>query len=486
MSAVSAVNEPSPWLAAPSRLLKRARLLPPGPPPKPVVFTAPLVLFVGAVSAAALALALATVRFDAPLPPLMFGGVAVAALAGYSVSDLSGVDTGWSASGLLHLGLTLALGPIGAAVSAVADALGSGIRYQSGWFRSAFNAANNFLSDLAALMAFRAVIDGAPASSGRAALAGATAGLGQFVVNYLVLAGVLRVSGVTVKIGPYLRQATRVLPYNIGYGWAAFGFTVLYQHSGLVGITAAIAPVVLLQGFLVFLARRMHTHAQQTTAHAAERERLLQRVIDTSDRERRRIAHDLHDGVVQRLAALSFRLASAERTVDEGHSERLRSSLRSASDDIRQSIRELRTLIIDIAPANIDRARLANAIEDLVSRLQPMDIAVTTDIMADPPLEPESCQLIYRVAQEAVRNVAAHAQAGNVTASLRRHGDRIVFRLIDDGRGFSADDLARRRSEGHAGTRLLEEMVRDEGAEVTIDSTPGVGTSLTLAVPCRG
>jgi two-component system nitrate/nitrite sensor histidine kinase NarX len=81
-----------------------------------------------------------------------------------------------------------------------------------------------------------------------------------------------------------------------------------------------------------------------------------------------------------------------------------------------------------------------------------------------------------------VRNVAAHAQAQHVVGRLRVEGAGVVFELRDDGCGFSDERLHERQEEGHAGLRLLQAMAADEGATLTVESVPGQGTCLTVAV----
>ncbi len=80
--------------------------------------------------------------------------------------------------------------------------------------------------------------------------------------------------------------------------------------AGTVGFTTTLLPVILLQGFLLLLARRIRAQELERAEHTKEREALLQQAIDASDAERKRIASDLHDGVVQTLAGLAFSLAA--------------------------------------------------------------------------------------------------------------------------------------------------------------------------------
>ena len=92
--------------------------------------------------------------------------------------------------------------------------------------------------------------------------------------------------------------------------------------------------------------------------------------------------------------------------------------------------------------------------------------------------------LVYRVAQEAIRNVVAYADARNLDVSLQVADDaRLV--ISDDGRGFDAGERERRRAEGHLGLSLVEELARQSGGELTVTSSAGAGTRVELVVPPR-
>ena len=95
--------------------------------------------------------------------------------------------------------------------------------------------------------------------------------------------------------------------------------------------------------------------------------------------------------------------------------------------------------------------------------------------------------LVYRTAQESVRNVLKHAQAANVTIRLSKQQGRLTLEVIDDGCGFTPDDLWRRQQNGHVGLSLLQERVAKAGATISITSDPGRGTAvrLQLAQPLK-
>jgi two-component system, NarL family, sensor kinase len=240
-------------------------------------------------------------------------------------------------------------------------------------------------------------------------------------------------------------------------------------------LLAALAALWLLQVFpALSLARRLDGDRR-------ERELLLQRAIEASDTERRRIAADLHDGVVQDLAGISLGLAArAERAQGEEAA-----ALRSAADGTRESMRRLRSLLVEIHPPNLSTTGLEPALADLVAPLAAR--GVFTRVAVDPGMDlaPEAEQLVFRTAQEALRNVQAHAGASRVEVRVTGSGGRATLVVEDDGRGFTPEQAERRRAEGHLGLDLLRGRARDLGGRLAVDSEPGRGTTVTLEVGAR-
>lgn len=215
-----------------------------------------------------------------------------------------------------------------------------------------------------------------------------------------------------------------------------------------------------------------------------ERERLLRHAIDASDRERRRIAGDLHDGVVQDLSGVSFSLSAASRRSTIGGAPAGPEELGQAATSVRGAIKALRSLIVEIYPPNLHEEGLENALTDLVAPLEVR--GMRTRVVAAAGVEPmadESRALLYRTAQEAVRNITKHANATQVEVRLSRRGALAVLEIEDDGRGFAARQVADRPPDGHVGLRVLADLVAETGGRVVLSSAPGAGTLVTVEVP---
>lgn len=219
-----------------------------------------------------------------------------------------------------------------------------------------------------------------------------------------------------------------------------------------------------------------------------DRERLLRQAIVASETERRRIAHDLHDGVVQDLVGVSYLLVGvAESAARTGPAE-LAGQVEAAATDLRASIRALRSLFVEIYPPNLRAAGLQVALGDLVASLPNRGVAVELRVSRTLPVCEEHEALVYRVAQEAVRNVVRHARASRLSLRLDSGPGCTVLVVADDGVGFSAGDPTVRAAavqEGHVGLALLGELAGDLGARLDVDSTVGGGTRIRLAVPAR-
>lgn len=239
----------------------------------------------------------------------------------------------------------------------------------------------------------------------------------------------------------------------------------------------AFAPIlagsmVLLGVLLVALGIRM---AQRISAELQTREELLERAVDASEMERRRIAADLHDGTVQHLAGLSFALAGMAAKAQSAGDAETASVLTDAAQTSRTSVRELRTLLVDIYPPNLEGSGLAPAIADLLAGLQ--GIEVESDLAELPDLDPRVRAVLYRVARETIANVSKHSGARAVNVRLAREDSTVVLSVVDDGGGF--DPSVRR--EGHLGLRLVEDLVESIGGRLTIRSEAG-STSVTVEV----
>jgi signal transduction histidine kinase len=247
----------------------------------------------------------------------------------------------------------------------------------------------------------------------------------------------------------------------------------------------ALAPPLLLAllVLLLFQVPLSWSFARRLQRGHRERERLLERAIASSDRERRRIAADLHDGVVQDVAGVAFGLApladDAERRGDAAEA----TALRASTERLRHGVRALRTLLVEIHPPSLQTAGLEAVLGDLLSPLAADGVATELDVDDGAAAGTGNDPLVYRVAREALRNVGDHAGATSVRVAVTRVDGTVRLTVADDGQGFDAGRRASRAEEGHVGLTLLEDLVGGAGGTLDVRSQPGAGTTVVLEVP---
>jgi signal transduction histidine kinase len=211
------------------------------------------------------------------------------------------------------------------------------------------------------------------------------------------------------------------------------------------------------------------------TAKTVERERLRDS-LEAAERERRRWARELHDETLQGLAGVRVLLASAGPAADRitvDHAVEL------AASGIQEQIEGLRTLITELRPAALDQFGLKPALESLLARVgvvEGLDVAGELEI-GPPRPGPELETTIYRFVQEALTNVAKHAQAEHVRVRLTRGPGTIEIAIADDGRGF--DPARRVEGFGLVGMRERAALV---GGEARVESS-GAGTTVWGSFP---
>jgi signal transduction histidine kinase len=183
-------------------------------------------------------------------------------------------------------------------------------------------------------------------------------------------------------------------------------------------------------------------------------QRAQHQAVTASEHERRRLARDLHDGVVQDLVAVSLTLGATQE--------------HETGAQVRKAIRRLRTLSVELYPDDLHRQGLQGALSDL---LAPLPLRTTLEIESG-QLSRDTEALFYRTAHEALRNVAAHANAQSVTVRVTARS----IEVADDGQGFSEPENGR----PHLGLRMLDDLAREHGGALEIRSTPGQGTRIGL------
>lgn len=250
---------------------------------------------------------------------------------------------------------------------------------------------------------------------------------------------------------------------------------------GFAGITLSslLALLVLMMPVLWRLTARVRQAQQQ-------REALVERAVEASIDERRRIAGNLHDGVIQDLAGASLIVSSSAARAASADQPELAASLRSASATVRAGITSMRSLLVNIYPPNLETSGLDQTLEGLAVSLRGRDVEVTMDLdpVAAQRLDLCQQQLVYRVAHETLRNANLHARARHVGVRLAlEDSGAVVLDISDDGAGFDVCEARATPERGHFGLQVLADVAHDAGADLAVASTPGAGTRWVLRIP---
>lgn len=216
--------------------------------------------------------------------------------------------------------------------------------------------------------------------------------------------------------------------------------------------------------------------AKRVQAHQLVRRRLLRQSIAASDLERRRIARDLHDEVIQDLAGLSYALESVETR----SSDTVRPTIVQARTILQANVGTLRGMLTELYPADLEKMGLPKALNRLVDPLREQGVDVSLKVPESFDLDKTTETLLYRVARETLVNTAKHAAATSVTVEVRLTARSVDMRVADNGIGF---DFTPEAQDGHLGLRLARDTVIEAGGTVHITSADGEGTCVSTSIP---
>ncbi|MFF3446560.1 sensor histidine kinase [Streptomyces sp. NPDC002667] len=213
----------------------------------------------------------------------------------------------------------------------------------------------------------------------------------------------------------------------------------------------------------------------------AERSRLLRKALTASERERRAIARDLHDGVVQDLAGAGYALAAVRSDLPAGTPAATGGMLDRISEVLRGAVGSLRTLMVDIYPPDLTEDGLPQAVELLAERLRREGITVSPTVDVRGALGPDLVAAAYRCARECVTNILKHSDAGRAWIDVTGGQDHLLVVVTDDGKG-PGSALG---TTGHLGLQLIRDTAGELGGEVTITERADGGTEVRTVLPVR-
>lgn len=220
----------------------------------------------------------------------------------------------------------------------------------------------------------------------------------------------------------------------------------------------------------------IHTCREQLGSLAAE-------LSLAEERERRRIATELHDLIGQTLAVSRIKLGTLREMLSSARSVGILDEVR---EHIEETIRHTRSMVFELSPPALYMIGLGAALEQLAERIQEKH-GLKVDFIDDglpKPINDETCITLFSGVRELLTNVIKHAQASSIRISLKRKANDIVIEVKDDGIGFTikADGSF---AKGHGGFGLfsIRERLQHLGGRIEVESRPGKGTRVTLYVP---
>ncbi len=219
---------------------------------------------------------------------------------------------------------------------------------------------------------------------------------------------------------------------------------------------------------------------EEALVKEAELEALIQSTLATQEVESRRLAAEIHDGVTQYVVAALYRLRAAQGLV--GNQDPAAKELQAAAELLDEAEQESRRAIRRLRPPVLDDLGLVPALRELA---QEFEEELRVEIRAAPALDlGQDLELVlYRVAQEALRNVVKHAQARRVLVSLDADPDRVRMVIADDGVGFEASQAFAIKEGSSYGMVAMRERTEMVGGSFRVASEPGQGTKIDVSIP---
>jgi signal transduction histidine kinase len=254
--------------------------------------------------------------------------------------------------------------------------------------------------------------------------------------------------------------------------------------------------VFLIPFLMIFMYRPLNRYMRERTlAEEALREsqrqlrHLSAHLLNSQEKERRRLSRELHDELGQSLTIMKLQLRSLKKGLREDQEE-IKEGCEKVVHHIDRVVEDVRRLSCDLSPSIIEDLGLTAALRWLISNYMKTFSAtnVTSDIMDIDHIFSEDAQVnIFRILQEALTNIGKHSEATNVSVSVKRQDDVASLFLEDDGRGFDiTKTMKKNAAERGLGLSIMNERARMLGGDFDLWSQEGKGTRITMNIPVKG
>ena len=252
----------------------------------------------------------------------------------------------------------------------------------------------------------------------------------------------------------------------------AIATTVFGVVAGaLVLFAAAVLPLG------VSLARRVERGRQ-------DRLRLTRQALSASDVERRLIAQELHDGVIQDLAGVAYLVPELRKRAVSGRANATDAgTFDKITEILERDVAALRSMLVQIYPPDLEHGGLREAIEEFAQSAREGGLHVDVTVSSGLVLPREVARLAYAVAREGIRNAVKHSQAERLLVSVEEADGEVFVAVVDDGGGLAEGAGSITSPHGHLGLRLLHDSVKEIGGELTLSSDEAGGARLAARFP---
>lgn len=291
------------------------------------------------------------------------------------------------------------------------------------------------------------------------------------------------------------RVAQRFYPdEHHGYQYLQLGYTdgsvymgISQRFNVLFAAGAGLIGLVFLGAFL-----GMGVKLKRARDRVARTQLLRKGLAAGQEKEKQHLARELHDGPIQKLHGLHVELmANAFENSREAERQRSEDSARERlGQELMNVAKELREVCAHLHPSTLERFGLREALRAHADRMEaecgiPVDFEIVISEEST-TLTPSTRLALYRIAQEAISNASRHSEASRITVRIEENGNGLHLRVMDDGTGFDADQQGEEFTEQlgqNYGLLSMQERAELLGASFAIDSAPGAGTIVQVAVP---
>jgi signal transduction histidine kinase len=245
------------------------------------------------------------------------------------------------------------------------------------------------------------------------------------------------------------------------------------QNTVISIISGSVFIILLL--LLLFVRFRLRKKAEMEKKETEQQKLRFKAVIEAEEKERIRIAKDLHDGLGQLLSTARINVAGLEGEVKKEDEVLLNNSLRLIDD----AVKEVRSISHNMMPATLIEFGLIKAVQNLADRINQAGLMTINLFIGDVPekFEQSTEIALYRIIQEVLNNMIKHSNARNILIELRKDNSRILLKIKDDGKGFDVKEI--NRSQGIGWKNIFSRLSIING-NIDIQSQPGAGTVINI------